>query len=371
MKNLVIILSFLFASVTSIFAALDVEVKSYSIVATFWPDSSMMMGSAAVEFKNNFYEETVVFYLHDELDIDSISYKGRSVSFKQTTVAYRYNYSLQATKVSMPIREYAGGELNISYSGRFSPSKARSTSDYMRITPRDGVLLRAYGYSLWFPVYTDDSGESYKADFELVRIITPVAYHSVFVGDKWDDAYSDYLYFSDWKAFDVDIFDVQCTARKYNFMISKGLAIYFLADKESASQAFNILKFSDTILKYYKKTFKRERNTSQLFYVLEMPMYGDISSLNIVGLSSEAWFNFDTKDLGKITLAHKFVHPFIWVETSKTDPIYTLVKEGFPSYFYLPALENQWGEEWYRRHIKKVEESYRYKKETSRKCCRY
>ena len=337
-------------------------ISSYKINVTFSPDESYMQGYAAVQLERSAFENRIDFYLHGELFIDSILYKETSLFYDETSVFYEYDYSLVATKVHLEIPAYKGEEVEIFYSGHFNPSKASSPSDYMRISKNDGVLLRSYGYSLWYPIFAKDDGEGYKVNFEEVKINTPREYQSVFVGEKIDEYSDSKTRTTVWKATTVDIFDTQCTARKYRVLESNGLYVYYLDDVDSYIHGTTILEFANKIVQDFQKIYRQDKNLNASFYVLEMPKYGDVSSMNVVGISPDVWNNFKNESWAKQTLAHEIVHPFVQIETGLSSNMHAFVIEGFPSYFHIPILEKYLGEEWYKNYIKKIEESYRYKK---------
>ena len=52
----------------------------------------------------------------------------------------------------------------------------------MRINQNEGVLLRSYVYSLWFPIFLDEGEESYETLFKKVTVDLPVDFKSVVSG---------------------------------------------------------------------------------------------------------------------------------------------------------------------------------------------
>jgi len=84
-----------------------------------------------------------------------------------------------------------------------------------------------------------------------------------------------------------------------------------------------------------------------------MLKFGDISSGNVVGISTDVYNHFENEQYSKITLAHELVHPYVAIPVSKNHPFSAFVVEGFPSFFHLYALE-------------KLEESFDLKKKILR-----
>ena len=115
----------------------------------------------------------------------------------------------------------------------------------------------------------------------------------------------------------------------------------------------------------YKKYYK-DTPDNMPFYLLEMPQYGSISSGNVLGMTTEAWKDFDKYTWTKRLLAHELVHPFSQLKIKQANPFFALVIEGFPSYFHLPVLETILGKEWYDTRMKKIERWYLDKKKTGK-----
>jgi hypothetical protein len=109
---------------------------------------------------------------------------------------------------------------------------------------------------------------------------------------------------------------------------------------------------------YYRSHYGDKDLGGQL-HIMQMPQYGDISSGNVVGIKDEHWNKIDESPYATYTLAHEYVHPFVHARTPRSDPFYALMIEGFPSYFYLPALAEIHGEALYANDMKSwVEKGY-------------
>jgi hypothetical protein len=122
------------------------KVKEYSIDVSFKPEKAFMKGKAVLKFESAVKTDApLVFYLHGELTTKSITYKNQKVKFEQKPGYYYDDYSLIANQVLIHLDQLdTNHEITIDYSGYFNPSKARSQSDYMRITKNE-VLLRRKG----------------------------------------------------------------------------------------------------------------------------------------------------------------------------------------------------------------------------------
>lgn len=342
------------------------KVKEYILDVSFEPEKAFMKGKAVIKFESAVKPDApLVFYLHGELSVESISYKDKKIKFEQEPVFYGRDYSLIAKQVSIHLDQLdANYEITVDYSGYFNPSKARSPSDYMRITKNE-VLLRSYGYSLWFPVFLHDNQDSYNVDFKKVALQTPKHLKSVFVGNKLNEYVEGDTRVTQWTALNTELSRAQCTAREYNVLSAGDNHIYHLKNDISAKAAKQILAFFKQLVTLYKKYYKETRDNTP-FYLLEMPEYGDISSGNVNGISTESWNEFEKYTWTKRLLAHELVHPFAQLKIKQANPLYALVIEGFPSYFHLPVLETILGKEWYDTYMQKIEKSYLIKKKTGK-----
>lgn len=342
------------------------KVKEYSLDVSFKPEEAFMKGKAVVKFEAPVKTEArLVFYLHGELFTESITYKNQKVKFEQKPGYYYDDYSLIANQVSFYLNQLdADLEITVNYSGYFNPSKARSPSDYMRIAKNE-VLLRSYGYSVWFPVFLHDGQDSYKVDFKTVTLQTPKHLKPVFVGNKLNEYVEGDTRITQWTALNTEIRDVQCTAREYNVLSAGDNHIYNLKNDISEKIAGKIMALFTQMVTLYKKYYKETRDSTP-FYLLEMPEYGDISSANVLGMSTEAWTDFGKYAWTKQLLAHELVHPFVQLTIKQANPLFALVIEGFPSYFHLPVLETILGKEWYDTYMQEIEKSYLIKKKTGK-----
>ncbi|MBD3219048.1 MAG: hypothetical protein GF310_12305 [candidate division Zixibacteria bacterium] len=359
MRRLIFVLLFAFPA-NSIYSQGMPIVRDYEIEAAFYPAEAYMNGYAKIEFDDSASRlDSIVFYLHGELWVDSIQSQNYTDDFIQKRIYYPYNYSLIATRISMA--NPPGSEMKVYYSGFFNPSKAAAISNYMRIE-EDGVFLRSFGYSLWFPVFLEEFKGSHPVSFSSVKLKTPEAFRSIFIGHKKADYIEGGLRITEWEAPATDIFDAQCTAGKFEFINNGDFYIYHKNTPESRKQAGAILEFTKTIKGIYQDLYRKNEQLDEI-HVIQMPEYGDISSGNVIGISSDAWDDFSSGDHSGRTLAHEIVHPFVKVKVEMSDPLFMLAIEGFPSYFHLPALREILGEEWYDEYMKGVETAYLNKKE--------
>lgn len=359
---IILLIAFLLTSTT--FAMTLPRVANYNLDVEFQPDSAMIKGKVSVTFdQSEQIRDSITFYLHGEIWVDSIFQNGKEIDYLQHRDFYAYNYSSIATNVKL----YYDGHINsqpleIYYNGKMNPSVTRAPSNYMRIAS-DGVFLRAYGYSLWFPLFIEDGDKSYSVDFNEVKITVPSELHSVFVGELLDEQTVGEKSISHWTAKDVDIIDAQCSAYSWKILKKDWLNIYYRNDSVSTSQASAIKDFSFDFIKKCNERFLPNRLPKQA-YIIELPRFGDISSGNVTGVSEWQWKEFDTQKWAKETFAHEFIHPFVQIPIDYSDPLASLVIEGFPSYFDDLMMSNYYGEEWLQEKLTRLEAGYLKKKET-------
>jgi len=356
----------LFSSVGLSFASNYPKVKSYDLDVEFFPAKSSLDGLASVVFENpSGITDDVVFYLHGELRVDSIKQDGAPVEFSQSKEFYDFEYSMVGNKTVLPkTQKISSSPLEIFYHGHMHASSVASPSDYMRIDPT-GVYLRSYGYSLWFPVFLPPSVDGYRIDFNRVVLKTPPEFKTVFIGQHLGDSLVDGRMNSNWASPDTRIFDAQCTSQKFLVKSEGGVTAYYWNDSLSIAAADKIIGFSSRLIDEYKARYNSSANMRHIF-IAEMPKYGDISNGNMVGISGDSWTNFENEEYARRTLAHELVHTFVRIELKKTDPLFALEIEGFPSYFHLPVLGEIIGGQWYNKRMANIEKGYLQYRETGK-----
>ncbi len=355
-------LALVFALCTSLDAAAGdgpmPAVSSYRIDATFVPTSGTMEATAEVRFREGApLPDPLVFYLHGELQVSSVRAAGSEMEFSGRPVLYTYDYSLVATRVEVarkgaPLRD----GLTVHYAGSFNPSRARSESDYMRIDA-NGVLLRAYGYSLWFPVFLEDGVESAPVDFASVVLRTPPGFAAVFAGQRIREESSPGGWVSEWRAEGLDLFAAQCVARRFVVTRVGRAFLYHDADPASHVSAQRIAALTSKLEEAYRQRYRTDVPDAQV-HVMQMPRYGDISSGNVVGLNAASWAGIEKDSRARRTLAHELVHPFVATGTPKADRLFALAVEGFPSYLHLPVLADLEGEASIDDLLRRIETTY-------------
>ena len=338
------------------------KVNSYEINAAFTPDKGSMSAGVKVTFSGDIHlDDSICFYLHGELKVDSILQASHKINFSQQKVSYYYDYSMQSTQVKFIVRPDNNiNSLEIFYAGRFNPSNARTPSDYMRIDS-DGVFLRAYGYSLWFPIFLEHKGPSYTVDFNRAVFHVPADFKCVFVGNLTNEYRQGDNVVSIWKAENIDLIDAQCSVQKWNVISDDWLKIYYWPDSVSTDKAREILDFTASFHRACDRHFRRNMLPEQ-GYIIEMPHYGDISSANVTGISDRLWKTFGDEQHSLETFAHEIVHPYVQIPIDRNDPLYAMVIEGFPNYFDALVLKDYLGSDWFEKVLMEMEKSYLQKK---------
>lgn len=371
MKNLLL-------SLLIISFAFDIQaqqVSSYVINIDFFPkdaqmwgypvlNDAFMKGNAKIEF-SEINSDKMTFYLHGELKIDSIISGNNLIKYNSEKILYDKDYSMVALKTTINSSDVTPKKMiHIYYSGFMDPSRARSLSDYMCINKYTGVYLRAYGYSTWFPIFLEPGQDSYNVNFKNVTVRLPENFKCVVTGEFINETLENGNYIAVWKPGIADISDIQCTARDYNVISKENVFVYFLGKRENGEK---IIEYAVKLRNLYFTNLQSIHDASSLF-IIEMPEYGDISSQNVIGISTDVYNDFDNDIYSKLTIAHELVHPYVSIPVSKDNPFSALVVEGFPSFFHIYGLKRILNDSVFgiEKYMKRVEKSYMKKKQTGK-----
>ncbi len=342
------------------------SVASYDLDVTFSPDQRSLSGTATIRFEDTATApRQIVFSLHGELEVESVSVGESPAKFDQQKILYDREYSLVANRVTV---ETDGADLSrgltVTYSGPFNRSRARSVSDYMRIDA-DGVLLRAYYYSLWFPVFLGEQEDSRPVDFNRVVLRTPQEFTTVFTGTHEGDRIEDGTRISTWTSPATDLSAAQCTSRRFDVTVAGRLTLYAEQNETSRAAASEIARVAAGLDRIYRRDYRKDAVSGQM-HIMQMPRFGEISSGNVVGMTSEDWNGFAESFIRKLTLAHELVHPFVQLKTDRDDPLYAMGIEGFPAFMHLPALAELDGGDGYAKMMAWYEKMYLRRRETGK-----
>lgn len=141
-----------------------------------------------------------------------------------------------------------------------------------------------------------------------------------------------------------------------------------MKNKESQFSATQIATLAKRLVEDYRRNYRNDVTTKQShqIHIMEMPPFGDISSGNVTGLASDRWLGIVHDPKARVTLAHELVHPFVETGTPRSDRLYCLAIEGFPSYLHLPILAELDGEEQFGTFMRKIEQIYITKQTTGK-----
>lgn len=335
----------------------------YELDVRFEPAAASLAGQASITLPAGMAgEDSVVFYLHGELRATAVAAGGRPLSVSQDTTRYYHDYSLVANRVAVAVPDGWDGTLDIRWEGRCSPSSARTPSDYMRIDS-SGVYLRSYGYSLWFPVFAESGAEPYDAAFPRVLLRTPPNFTTVFVGERLEEDTGGDGRVSSWRCDPIPVHRVQCAAARFAVHRDGPRFIYSRRDEGSRRAAPAIAGFVDRFVGRCRALYRPGAVGGQV-HIVQMPRYGDISSLNMVGLSEESWLRFGEMSRPRRVLAHELVHPFVQAVAPPGDPLRAMAIEGFPAWCHLPVLAELAGESFYDEALDAVQRGYIEKRRT-------
>lgn len=333
------------------------KVATYTIDVAYENEEPGIVATADISFaEDSMSPSTLIFYLHGELRVDQVAMDGVPAEVTGDVVFYQADYSNVARRFRI---EMSGRELpkvlTIRYHGKINPSVVAAPSNYMRVDG-DGVFLRSFLYSVWFPVFLEADHDSYPVDAD-VTVRTPGAFMAVVTGERLSDLVEGESRISRWKIVQEDLFNIQLTARPFEHIEEDGLHLYFLPDAAAHAFADKILSFSAQLAKSYQTNYA-DRGEGEQLHVVQMPRFGDISSGNMVGISDRVWLDFDPVSYSGRTLAHELVHPYVQIPLPRSSRLYALVIEGFPSYFHLPAMAEIIGDDFYQQTMEKSEDAY-------------
>lgn len=333
------------------------RVAAYTLDVAFAPAAATMRGEAVVRFDPAAsVGDSITCYLHGELSVDSVLIDGVPTVPSERPVFYEFDYSLIAREITISVGGARPQSLTIAYSGSFNRSQSRSPSDYMRID-ESGVFLRAYGYSLWFPVFLPARADDYNVDFERVTVRLPRGFTGVFVGARTGARTVGDTVITEWTAPNTSLFAAQLTARPFQTLRGGAFEILHLPDSVSADAARSILDFAQ-VLCHRNATRYRAPDRADVHYIVQTPPYGDIASGGVTGLMESTWRVFSEDENAQRALAHELVHSYVRLDIPRDDSLFCLAVEGFPSYFHLPCVAEQRGAEFYNRFVGWMETLY-------------
>lgn len=345
----------------------------YILYAEFCPeDASMygypvspqhfMRGVATIRF-DEIPTGQVTFFLHGECNIDSVMSQGKNLGYQTEKVFYPFEYSLITVKTILD-KPLNNKEFSVHYSGFFHPSRVSALSNFMRIDQDEGVFLRAYGYSIWFPIFMEASMDFYTSHFSRVTINAPENWKTLVSGKMIREESVNSRTLTVWEPGEKSIFDIQCISSDYQVIRQDNVLIYHFNEPESAASSNQVLQFVLELDQLFKKNL-RPVTYKDPVYIVEMPKYGDISGDNIIGIQKSRFQDF-SNIWTKLTIAHELVHPYVQIPLKPDNPLYAFVWEGFPSFFMYYAAAKVLDDDEFDLYamLKGQQSSYLKKKET-------
>jgi len=304
-----------------------------------------------------------VFRLHSELDVHEILDESgaplvHGVRIEAYDLAYTSDIAVHSASLSPPIGPGEKRTLTAVYGGPFSPSSARSPSDYMRID-EEGAYLRGTGYSIWFPVQEDYDWNT-AATFAVVLDV-PAAWRPLAFGDLDSEEMRNGRNVSRWRAESAwPLLFCHLAATAWDIVEEGPFRVYHRRTVESRSAAAEYVRIGAELLSFYRANYGSRPSTQRVF-LAELCPYGGISAGNVIGIPSDRFAEVTDEGKAEETLellAHELVHGFVIPAVVPDVPGSALLIEGFPSYFHSLALEEVLKGRFYERFVRRAWTSY-------------
>lgn len=318
----------------------------YQLDASFSPEGSWMEAVATVSLSQQAHSSgPIAFYIHGESFIDSVILNGEWIRFGTQQVLYHSDYSLVATRVTFTPPAENDFVITVYYEAAFHSSVARSILDRNGIDV-EGVFLKSFGQSLWFPVFLEENDRSYEVDFSEVTLRIPEGYTAVFVGEKLSEEIVWHERVSKWRSLRTELADAFCNAMKWVVNTQDDITVYSLPDSASVAVGESYSKLATEVLNRYEDAY-RSSDSFPKWHILQLPHYQDFVCKNVIGVKGSAWSDFGKAGWQRDELAKNLVRPFVNIEIGVSDSLYALASSSFQHYFHLPVLIEMVGGDWY------------------------
>jgi len=315
--------------------------------------------------------DRVAFHLHSELTIREVL-DGRGVPLERTVsvepydLSYTGDIALHTVRLPRPLRTGGSSQLVVRYEGAFSPSSARSPSDYMRID-EDGAYLRGAGYSYWFPV-AEGWDWNTAAGFEIA-VQAPAPWRPLAFGTLLDEEVGDDRVVSRW-ATDAPwpLLFGHLAAAEWEVHDGAALRVYHRRSKRSRDAAAAYAETGEKLLSFCRTRYGNASSMRRI-HLAELCRYGGISAGNVIGIPDDRFPDITDEGRSEATLellAHELVHGFVIPAVVSDVPGSALLIEGFPSYFHALALEAAVDNGFYARFVRRAWAAYRQRKASER-----
>jgi hypothetical protein len=304
-----------------------------------------------------------VFRLHPELGVREILDGSgaplvHEASVEAHDLAYTDDIAVHTVSLPRPIGPEEKRTLTAVYGGPFSPSTARSPSDYMRID-EEGAYLRGTGYSVWFPVQEEWDWNA-AATF-AVALDVPAAWRALAFGELVSEAVRNGRNVSRWRTDSAwPLLFCHLAATAWDVVEEGPFRVYHRRTDESRSAAAEYVRIGAGLLSFYRANYGGSPSTRR-FFLAELCRYGGISAGNVIGLPSDRFAEVTDEGKAEETLellAHELVHGFVIPAVVPGDPATALFVEGFPSYYHALALDEVLGGGFYARFVERAWRGY-------------
>lgn len=327
----------------------SVVAKSYKLKVRILTDDFPFEGEAAVSLRNvgNDTLRTLIFYLHPELDVQSIrNENGTALKFDSEVVLFYLNYTQTAKALKVLLHSGLepgkSRELKFIYKGWFNPSYVRSRNDGNFHISEELIFLRGYAYTLWFPVlHSGWEGLRAEAQFHL-ELDIPSNLRPVAFGRLLSEVVKEGRNHSVWETYrPIDIIWPQILAGPWQISGTHEFRVYHYASPEDYKAAQVYVKIGTSLKHFFDKHYGQDLLKSP-FFVAEMDVpSGGIGSINAVGLSTHGFTEVLDQDRYYPVLewfGHEMVHKYVVPSIVPDAPGVAVLLESFPCFFHLPAL---------------------------------
>lgn len=342
-----------------------IAIDAYDLDVAVWADDVPFACRARLTVRNAGSEplDRFVFRLHSELDVrevrdDAGGRLGHTKTVEAYDLAYTGDIAVHAVFLSRPLDPGEERPLIAVYGGPFSPSAARSPSDYMRID-EEGAYLRGMGYSLWFPVQASWNWNTAAAF--TVALDVPAAWRPLAFGELVSEKRRGDRNISRWATGSAwPLLFCHLSATAWDAAGGRAFRVYHRRTAESRSAAVRYADVAEKLVAFYRSHYGAGPSISTVF-LAELCPYGGISAGNVIGIPTDRFTGVADASRSTETLellAHELAHAFVIPATASDAPGSALLIEGFPSYFHSLALDDVLGSGFYRQFVARAWNTY-------------
>ncbi|HEV2289774.1 MAG TPA: M1 family aminopeptidase [Candidatus Acidoferrales bacterium] len=326
----------------------DFDAVHYDVKATLHPDQESLTADAKVELVAKVDSSTILFELHPDLHIDSVTLvgDGRKLDF------HRDSFNPLDVVVSLPSSAQAGMHVTIDfeYSGAFANDEDSPTKDvrFAWIDKNSAYLLLP---ARWFPL-TDYPSNRYTATFQIIAPDTfavtgtgassiPTELPPETAGEPGRAQYT----------FTCNAPGPVGTFVAGNLQLSpvhaQGLSISVFAPPSASSTAGHMGDALAAILLYYSSEFGPLSSPNVTLAQLPDGTLDDYSAPGLLLLSAHEWNN----SLDQSALAHVAAEQWWGNQVLPASPSDVWVTDGLAQYIAAMYIEHSAGESDFRKEL--------------------